>query len=156
MSLYTALGAPVPSVGESALRIELRNRSRIIALPGESDATIRGYADVRLLVIDEAARVPDDLYRATRPMLAVSGGRLVALSTPFGKQGWFYDEWTRGEGWSRTRIEASKCPRIARKFLEEEAQHLGSSAYREEYECEFVATRDQFLSDDAIDAVFAP
>ena len=98
LDLYTRSGAPVPSVAESALRIEFQNGSRIVALPGESDATIRGYANVRLLVIDEAARVGDDLYRATRPMLAVSGGRLVVLSTPYGRQGWFHEEWTRGEG----------------------------------------------------------
>jgi hypothetical protein len=30
-------------------------------------------------------------------MLAVSAGRLVALSTPYGKRGWFYQAWT-GEG----------------------------------------------------------
>src|SRR6516164_5676820 len=93
MQLYTRGGAQVPTVAESALRLELTNGSRTVALPGESDATIRGYANVRLLVIDEAARVPDDLYRATRPMLAVGGGRLVALSTPYGKQGWFWDEY---------------------------------------------------------------
>jgi hypothetical protein len=156
MSIYAALGAPIMSVQESALRLELANGSRIIALPGESDATIRGYAQVRLLVIDEAARVPDDLYRATRPMLAVSGGRLVALSTPYGRQGWFHEEWTQGEGWARTRVTAEHCPRITAAFLKEERQHLGAMAYREEYECEFVETREQFLSDDAINAVFAP
>lgn len=32
---------------------------------------------------------------------------------------------------------------------------MGDLAYREEYEVAFVETRDQFLSDDAIDAVFA-
>jgi hypothetical protein len=45
-----------------------------------------------MLVIDEASRVDDTLYLAVRPLLAVSGGRLVALSTPFGKRGWFHDE----------------------------------------------------------------
>src|SRR6516162_5255499 len=83
MQLYTRGGAQVPTVAESALRLELTNGSRIVALPGESDATIRGYSQVRLLVIDEAARVDVSLYTATRPMLSVSGGRLIALSTPF-------------------------------------------------------------------------
>ena len=80
------LGHPTPLVGESALRYELTNGSRIIALPG-TEENIRGYSAVDLLVIDEAARVIDELYYATRPMLAVSGGRLLALSTPFGKRG---------------------------------------------------------------------
>ncbi len=76
--------------------VEFANRSRIICLPGEEE-TIRSFSGVNLLVIDEAARVPEDLYRSVRPMLAVSRGRLICLSTPFGKQGWFYREWHNGE-----------------------------------------------------------
>ena len=64
--------------------------SRIISLPGD-EKNIRGYSGVTLLVIYEAARVSDVLYRSVRPMLAVSKGRLVCLSTPFGKRGWFLD-----------------------------------------------------------------
>jgi hypothetical protein len=65
------------------LTLELVNGSRIVSLP-ENESGIRGFSGVNLLVIDEAARVDDSLYRSVRPMLAVSGGRLVALSTPFG------------------------------------------------------------------------
>jgi hypothetical protein len=35
---------------------------------------VRGFAGVHLLIIVEAARVPDDLYRALRPMVATSEG----------------------------------------------------------------------------------
>ena len=60
---------------ESALRAELSNGSRIIALPG-TERTIRGYAGADLVVIDEAARVEDELIAAMRPMLATSNGQL--------------------------------------------------------------------------------
>jgi hypothetical protein len=86
MVLFRGLGHTVPVEAESALRLELANGSRIVSLPG-SEGTVRSYSSVRLLVIDEAARVADGLYRSVRPMLAVSKGRLVALSTPFGKRG---------------------------------------------------------------------
>jgi hypothetical protein len=56
--------------------LTLSNGARIIALPGKEE-TIRGFSGVTLLVIDEAARVLDDLYQACRPMLAVSGGRII-------------------------------------------------------------------------------
>jgi hypothetical protein len=93
---YRALEDKAAAVkDESALRLELRNGSRIVSLPGD-ETTVRGYSGVRLLVVDEAARVPDDLYFSIRPMLAVSGGRLVCLSTPFGKRGFFYEAWTEG------------------------------------------------------------
>src|SRR5438445_2775179 len=72
--------------------LEPTNQSRVVSLPCREE-TIRGFSRVTLLVIDEAARVPDDLYRSVRPMLAVSRGRLVCLSTPFGKRGFFYEAW---------------------------------------------------------------
>src|SRR5262245_24569861 len=97
---FNALGRPVGVVSESALRIEFANGSRVVSLPGD-EKNIRGYSGVALLVIDEAARVADSLYCAVRPMLAVSRGRLVALSTPFGKRGWFHDAFYSTESWER-------------------------------------------------------
>jgi hypothetical protein len=144
MTLFNGLGRPVPAVQESALTMQLQNGSRVVSLPGD-EATIRGYSGVRLLVIDEAARVPDDLYRAVRPMLAVSGGRLIAMSSPFGKRGWFHDEWHGGGDWKRVKVVADQCPRIAPEFLEEEREALGDRWFLQEYFCEFM---------DVIDAVF--
>jgi hypothetical protein len=40
--------------------LELKNGSRIVALPGK-EANIRGFSGVTLLIIDEASRVPDVL-----------------------------------------------------------------------------------------------
>ena len=148
--LYGGLLEPVPAEAESALRIELQNRSRIVSLPGK-EATVRGYSGVDLLVIDEAARVPDDLYYTVRPMLAVSGGRLIALSTPYGKRGWWFTEWTQGgEGWLRVQVTAEQCPRISEAFLEEEQQHLGEWWYRQEYFCEFMDAQTAAFSYEAV------
>ncbi|MBI2803625.1 MAG: hypothetical protein HYX68_01410 [Planctomycetes bacterium] len=117
--------------------LELKNESRIVCMPCRED-TIRGFAHVDLLVIDEAARVPDDLYRTVRPMMAVSDGRLIALSTPFGKRGWFHDAWARGgDDWARIQITAEQCPRITPKFLDQERRALGESWFRQEYFCSF-------------------
>ncbi|MCX7314361.1 MAG: phage terminase large subunit [Alphaproteobacteria bacterium] len=96
---------------ESVLKAELANGSRILALPG-TERTIRGYAAADLVVIDEAARVEDELLAAVRPMLATSNGRLVALTTPAGKRGWFFETWTGGEdctapGWRRVTARVS-------------------------------------------------
>src|SRR5262249_8673338 len=78
MRLFNALGRPVKAHQETQLTLTLANGSRVISLPGD-EAGIRGFSGVSLLVIDEAARVPDSLYCSVRPMLAVSRGRLVAL-----------------------------------------------------------------------------
>jgi hypothetical protein len=140
--VYRARGAPVPPTAESALRLELANGSRIISLPGRDDSTIRGYSGVRLLVVDEASRVADALYMSVRPMLAVSGGRLLALSTPFGTRGWWYEAWRSEEPWERYEVPATDCPRIPAEFLEEERRSMGDWWYRQEYGCEFMDAQD--------------
>ena len=155
-ALYRACETPVRARKVSAMRMELENESRIIALPG-SEKTIRGYSGVDLLVIDEAARVVDDLYYSVRPMLAVSDGELVAMTTPWGKRGWFYDEWTDPEAteWTRIKVTADECPRISEAFLQEERRKLGEWWYRQEYHCEFSDTVDSLFSTDDIDGAFS-
>lgn len=148
-SLYRALGNVVPLLAESALRMEFENGSRIVCLPGK-EQTIRGYSGVDLLVVDEAARVPDELYATVRPMLAVSGGRLACLSTPFGKRGFFYREWSGSAAWHRVEVPAASCTRIPPDFLEEERAALGDWWYRQEYCCEFVEPEDQVFGYETI------
>lgn len=102
----------MPSRSEDTkLSIKLDNDFRVVSLPG-TESIIRSYSSVNLLIIDEAARVVDDLYYAVKPMLAISQGRILALSTPWGKRGWWHDEWTNGQGWQRHEIPATKCPRM--------------------------------------------
>jgi hypothetical protein len=145
VELYDAGGRPVAAVARTARRLEFVNGSRIMSLPG-TERTVRCFSGVSLLVIDEAARVDDALYCAVRPMLAVSHGRLVALSTPYGKRGWFHDEW-HGEGaWERVRVPATKCARIPPEFLEEERRAMGDRYFRQEYMTEFAETLDAVFS----------
>jgi hypothetical protein len=150
---YRRLGHPAPLQAESALRYELTNGSRIIALPG-TEGNIRGYSSVDLLVIDEASRVDDALYYSVRPMMAISHGRLVALSTPFGKRGFFFQEWTEGDGWERVCVPATDCPRISPAFLEDERRSLPPLFFQSEYLCAFVDTLDQvFRTEDVVGAI---
>jgi hypothetical protein len=135
---YQALGEPIRAVRRTAFQLELANGSRVVSLPGR-EGTLRAFSGVNLLVLDEAARIPDVLYRSVRPMLAVSRGRLIALSTPFGQRGWFFDEWQSGGPWRKVRIPWHDCPRIAADFIAEERRALGESWVRQEYECEFTA-----------------
>jgi hypothetical protein len=136
---YRALGRPVTTSAMTQTRLELTNGSRVVCLPGRED-TIRSFGGVTLLVIDEAARVPDDLYRAVRPMLAVSRGRLICLSTPFGRRGFFHRAWADNEAsWQRVRVSWQQCPRITPEFIEEERRAMGEAWVRQEFECSFEA-----------------
>jgi hypothetical protein len=150
LGFYRDLGRPVSPQGERKLSLELENGSRIVTLPG-SEKTIRGFSGTSLLVLDEAARVEDELYFAVRPMLAVSGGALMMLSTPYGKRGIFYEAWTGGHGWERYEVPASQCLRISEEFLEEERASLPPFIFRQEYECSFEETEDQVFTTDMID-----
>ncbi len=131
---------------ESALRMELSNGSRIIALPGK-EATIRGFSGVALLIIDEASRVEDALYQSVRPMLAVSGGRIVLLSTPFGRRGFFYSTWTDGgDDWRKVKITADQCARISAEWLESERRAMPDFWFKQEFLCEFAETLDSVFN----------
>jgi len=138
VDFYLRLGSPLRG-RRTAHELCLANFSRIVCLPCRED-TIRGYSRISLLIIDEAARVPDDLYRAVRPMLAISEGRLICLSTPYGRRGFFHDCWaTGGDDWTRIEIPASRVPRIGSEFLEQERRAMGESWFRQEYCCSFEA-----------------
>lgn len=128
---------------DNKLSCTFSNGSRILSLPS-SEATIRGFSAVNLIIEDEASRVDDDLYRSVRPMLAVSKGKIILMSTPFGKRGHFFEEWENGgDIWERIKITADENPRISKEFLEEERRSLGDFWYRQEYGCEFVESVDQ-------------
>jgi hypothetical protein len=150
IGFYRDIGRPVTPNAERKLSLELANGSRIVTLPG-SEKTIRGFSGTSLLILDEAARVEDELYFAVRPMLAVSGGSLMMLTTPYGKRGVFFEEWTSRRGWECYEVPASKCPRISEEFLEEERNSLPPFIYRQEYECSFEETEDQVFTSDMID-----
>ncbi len=148
------LGPAEALTQDSVLSMELANGSRIIALPGKPD-TVVGYSAASLIIIDEAARTDDAMYYLLRPMLAVSRGRLVCLTTPFGKRGWFYEEWSKGGAvWERYRATAADCPRISPEFLAEERRALGAHWYGQEYMLEFRDAVDQVFRQDDIDAMF--
>ena len=154
------LGMRVKGDGDNAISLEFPNQSRIVGLPG-NEVTARGFSAVSLLLVDEASRVSDDLYKAIRPMLAVSSGALWLMSTPFGSRGFFYEAWQRGgPEWERVRAPAYECARISRAFLEEERAAMGERWFRQEYLCEFVdsvsGVFESNLVEEAITGEFEP
>jgi hypothetical protein len=154
LSIYDTLGRPVAAVRELKTCLELANDSRIISLPG-SEATIRCFSDVDLLVIDEAARVDDALLPSTAPMIGVSKGALMMLSTPFGRRGVFFDTWESTDpAWDRIRARASECPRLDRSFLDEQRRLWGPRWYDQEYETAFVETTGAVFSTESIEQCF--
>jgi hypothetical protein len=130
-------GIGVRGDGDNAVSL-LKNGSRIVGLPGVPDTT-RGFSAASLVVIDEAARVRDDLYESLRPVLMVSNGDIWMMSTPRGKSGFFYETWAYGgPEWLKVSGPATECARMPREFLEEQRSVMTAAAFRQEHMCEFV------------------
>jgi hypothetical protein len=89
------LGIKARGDGANEISIAFPNRSRIVGLP-HNEATLRGFSEVSMMLIDEAARVEDKLYRAMRPTLAVGNGDLWLMSTPNGKRDSFMRSGRKG------------------------------------------------------------
>jgi Terminase large subunit, T4likevirus-type, N-terminal len=131
------LGLRVKGDGKNKISLLFPNGSRIVGLPSK-EMTVRGFSAVSLLIVDEAARVPNVMYDSIRPMLAVSDGDLWLMSTPFGRRGFFYEEWVGNDpDWTRVTATAEECPRISKRFLEKERTKISEAWFRQEYLCEF-------------------
>ena len=148
-----------PLEEDNRLSCELKSGARIVSLPGDPE-TVRGFSAPRLIIKDEAAYVSDEMQAALDPMLAVSSGRLVEMSSPAGRRGHFYENWTNGEGAEQIRITGRDCPRITSEFLDQQRRKLGPMLYSQEYECEFVDSASSAFSSELIELAlvddFAP
>ena len=148
------MGLRVRGDGDNRISVMLPNGSRIVGVPGNEE-TVRGFSAVSLVMIDEAARVPDAMYEAVLPMLAVTDGDLWLLSTPRGQRGFFYEEWIKGgEDWERVTVKATECLRISAAFLEKQKKRRGDTWFRKEYLCEFVADENALFDRGKVEAMF--
>ncbi len=159
--MVMTLGITPRGDGDNQTSLLFPNGSRIVGLPG-MEATVRGFSAVSLLLIDEASRVDDAMYKALRPMLAVGHGDMWLMSTPNGKRGFFYECWERDatDEWFRVRVPATECARIPAEFLEGERWVIGAQWFAQEYMVEFVdngtAVFGRDLVERAVDEGFGP
>lgn len=141
---------------DTKLSVLLKNKSRIIALPGQED-NLRGYSAPSLIIEDEAGRVKDELHVAIRPMLATNQGRLVLLSTPNGKIGHFHHIFTEGgPEWLKIKVTADQIPRISPEFLANERLNMTESQFLQEYYGEFQEAEGAVFSSDLFKSLANP
>jgi hypothetical protein len=88
-------------------------------------------------------------------MVAVSGGQIVAMSTPYGRRGWFYTAATTGRTWTVVKVKSSECPRIPKAFLGEARSEMGATLFGQEYECAFNDAAGSYFAATDIDAMWA-
>lgn len=136
-AFYTRVGRPAGSTAENRTELMTESGSRIIATPG-TEATIRGLT-AHLLILDEAARIPDEAFVGVRPYVATTNGRIIALSTPWVRAGFFYEacEGIVG-GWTVRRVAAEQVH--SEEFLAQERAGMLQADYDREYGVSFDST----------------
>lgn len=149
-------------------KINLKNGTRILCLPtGISGTGIRGLT-VHRLYVDEASRVPEEVWPAVTPMMLTTAGSTILLSTPAGKNGYFYDCWVNKEGafdsFTRFSVESQKvvsereiCDSWtihqregALKLIEREKARMSALFFAQEYLGRFVDDLLQFFPTELI------
>ena len=125
--------------------------ARILGLPN-SESSTRGYA-ATFLIIDEAARVPDEVYTALRPTLAAAKAQdeapLWLLSTPGAAAGFFHGFATDPEGaadFERFHFTVHDCARIGAATVEQLRRELPPEQFARECMAEFGATQGSMFA----------
>jgi hypothetical protein len=127
------VGAELAS--DNVYALELKNGSRVLALPGSDDST-RGLTVDAWIVADEAARLNSNLIAALRPMRARRPqARFVMLSTAWSRSDPFWTAWASDDQtWIRLKATADTDPALfAADFLEQERRALGEDGFKREY-----------------------
>lgn len=149
-------------------RIKLSNGSKYTVRPvGNTGDAVRGF-NANVLIVDEAAFMPEDMWLAAKPTLLTTGGDIWMCSTPHGKQGYFYecfenkhDRWNVyhissenvihnrliSESWTQKERE------MAVEYLNQEKQDMSELQYAQEYLGEFVDEFRRFFTDKWIERV---
>ncbi len=144
---------PKEIVGRPTLHfIELKNGSKIICKAvGDTGAGMRGPT-VTMLVLDEASFIPDRAWIAIEPVISVSKGRTILLSTGQCKKGFFYKS-TLNENITQFHVSARDCPRHTKEFLDRKEAELSPIAFAQEYLGEFLDDYNRKFTDEWIEKV---
>ena len=141
---------------------QLPNGSRILARAGQPQH-IRGISAVDLLILDEAAFLHNDVYPAVLPMISTTKGELWLASTPHGRRGFFYKEFTSNDpGWTRIMSTADDSPFISKEEIDRQRKLKGKNWILQEYFCKWADPDDAFFDmadlekcyDDSIEPLF--
>lgn len=144
--------APVES--DSTTELKLANGSRMVALPATAGST-RGYSAASMLVLDEAAFIENDTDVVGAVLPTLSGdGRLVVLSTPNGKRGWFWGQWDSGADWERHRVTVAESAQWTPKRIAAQEAILGPFKAASELWCKFEGSGSSVFPQEDIDGAY--
>src|SRR5690606_28646437 len=130
-------GQPAAS---SRTRLELRNRSVVVGLPGDTPSSARGWT-ADLVICDELGWFKAETWEALQSTVDARNGGIVGCSTPNGRQGPLGRVVSGSAGrWDVTTVTADDVPRLDRAMLDERRAILGRERFSVEYECQFIGS----------------
>ena len=131
------------------------NGSTIMCLPsGYTGDSIRGYT-VDLLILEEAAYIPQEVWWTVNPMLGTTGGQRILISTPDEPSGFFWDAFHSAE-YRRWHVDAEKSPLWKRSELKKAAATMPKEAYAREIKAKFMIDRNRLIPRDLIMSCIVP
>jgi PBSX family phage terminase large subunit len=131
--------------------VKLVNGSIFRLMSANNRDSLVGRA-ANLLIIDEAAIIPDDEYfvRDLRPALSTfSDSRCLWISTPRGKGNYLYNYYLRGQDeesfpeWGSAVYTWRSNPRLSEQDILEAKRTMTKALFLQEYECEWTSTESQ-------------
>jgi hypothetical protein len=125
--------------------------SSIRCLPAKN---VRGFSP-SLILIDEAAFMPEDSWQEILPMLKAKKATkttFVLTSTPFGTVGRFYEFWTKSRQEYPFHVTYKECPFIDKEGIEKELTEglFTEAEWRREYLAEFIPSEDAAIPEPLI------
>lgn len=137
------------SYNSTTLTIEAINGNVIQFYSQEAYKSIRGQTIRGLLVIDEAAYMSDILpngesfwSNVVQPITKAYRPKILIISTPCGRDGFFYDYYNKGTEQGEYRhLKATiwDDPNITKEEIYKIKEDIAPQAFRQEYECEFLS-----------------
>jgi hypothetical protein len=151
--------------------ITLKNGSKMRCRPaGDTGDSGRGF-EADIVIVDEAARMSKFFWLAARPIILMNAGEIWISSTPFGKQGFFWESFNEAENlkledsrfkvFYKTTEQVIKERQLTREWteerrekilriLEQDKRTMSRLEYAQEYEGLFMEDLQQFFPDELI------
>lgn len=128
------------SCNASTLTIEFKNGAEILFKSAAQGENLRGDTITGILIIDEAAFIPDEIIETILPTIDANNANLMIISTPLFTSGYFYEEYITASNnklvlnWNN--YDTSEFLSATR--LEEYRQKLSPNKFKSEYLGQFI------------------
>ena len=131
------------------LRIESIYGSVLQFFSGESPTAIRGNTVSGILIIDEASYFPDQLsngediwYNVIQPITKARCKKIIMISTPAGKRGFFYQFYNKAlegkEGYAYMKRTIYDDSLASQDYIDDMKNGTPEKIFQQEYECVFL------------------